>query len=142
MEDLIEWCIHDSEPTHWDFKIILTKNSIYDILNWSEKIIDCFYVKNELIKTDLIINLSANNTYSIDKAEVKRKWEKIIMNLSKELIDSLLESIELWEKYFVRKFWVFGSEIIVYVNESYYKELLKDDINLYNEIYSESNNWE
>lgn len=134
MNDLIkEWCLYGN----MNYKISLIKNSLYDILNWNEHNIDCFYKINDVHKINLTIKYIPKQ---IEKVRIEYN-DRIheTLELSKDFIEQCLqESDNLNYSYSTHG--PYGGELLLYIKDSSQKEEVISDINFYNQLYNLNNN--
>lgn len=133
MWELTEWCLYYKD----NYRISLVKDSLFNILNWNEHNIECFYKTNKINKKNLTIKYSPNQ---LDNVRIQYN-DKIheTLELSKEFIEHCLQESE-YLNYWYSRYGAYGGEIFLYIKDSSLKEELIGDINFYNQLYSLNNN--
>lgn len=144
----IEWCIYDMDNNDYSFS--LNKENIRKIKDWEEYKTIMYqnsWSLNSLediqyrMKKSLILWLLSdeerrkNMTDALVKNHTKESNE-VIINISKSLLDTLLE-FEWWLTLNEYRYNMRWDKMYFYVNDSYYKQCLNDNIEFFNNLFDQ-----
>ena len=150
-EDLsnLEWCIYNIDKHDYSFS--LNKETLNKIKNWEKaEMVMHHYTPHgnsiesiqEWMKKNLILWLLSNQDRLKSKtnADIKnhfRDSKEVTINISNELIENLLKFkwTVFWNGYEYRYNKRTWDKMIFYVNDSFEKECLQNDIDFYNQLF-------
>ena len=145
----IEWCIYDLQ--HGDYNFSLNKDTLARIDNWenAEMVLhhypynDSLENLQERMRKTLILWLLSeeHRREKMTNALIinhKKDSEKVTINISKELIESLSKFKWncFWSGYEYR-YNIRWDKMIFYINDSFDKRCLQDNIDFYNQLFDE-----
>ena len=150
-EDLsnIEWCFYNIDKHDYSFS--LNKETLNKIKNWENAEMVMYHYTShsnsiesiqEWMKKTLILWLLSNKDRQEREtnADVRnhfRDSKEVTINISNELIENLLKfkwSV-FWNGYHCRYNKYTRDKMIFYVNDSFEKECLQNDIDFYNQLF-------
>ena len=148
-KEYIEWWIYDVD--HNDYSFSLNKDSLNNVINWENIKTTLYYSFNwksideveNWMKKDLVMCLLSDEECRKKMSEAiaqnnNKESAQITVKISKRLLENLLKfkwSIFWWD--FEYRYNAMGDKMHFYVNDSFDKKWLSDDLEFYEKVFEE-----
>ena len=144
----LEWWMF--KVNHRDFFITLNKESLLKVLNWENLESELYWnwdwidmtELDKWVKKELTFCLLSDSERRENLTEALPIWnyresEKVTIKISKDLLDKISKhEWGFWYEAYEYRYDTWWNKMFFYVNDSFWREQLKDNIDFYKKVYN------